>query len=67
MSGPKLETLRHALFREHHPMEKVMRIGLGLLSIEGIPRGRYRLLDHREVESLIQSPKPPKSPKKKPC
>jgi 23S rRNA pseudouridine2605 synthase len=66
MSGPKLETLRHALFREHHPMEKVMRIGLGPLSIEGIPRGRYRLLDKREVESLTQFPKPSKPPKKKP-
>jgi 23S rRNA pseudouridine2605 synthase len=52
MSGPQLEPLRRVLFREHHPVEKVMRIGLGPLNIEGIPRGRYRLLAVREVESL---------------
>ena len=52
MEGAKLENLRRTLFREHHPIEKVMRIGLGPLSIEGIPRGRYRLLEKREVASL---------------
>ena len=48
MEGAKLETLRRTLFREHHPVEKVMRIGLGPFSIEGIPRGRFRLLDGRK-------------------
>jgi 23S rRNA pseudouridine2605 synthase len=61
MQGAKLESLRRALFREHHPIEKVMRIGLGPLSIEGVPRGRYRLLEKREVESLTKPQKPPKS------
>jgi 23S rRNA pseudouridine2605 synthase len=65
MSGPQLEPLRRVLFREHHPVEKVMRIGLGPLSIEGIPRGRYRLLQKREVESLTKPPK--KSSKPKSC
>jgi 23S rRNA pseudouridine2605 synthase len=65
MSGPQLEPLRRVLFREHHPVEKVMRIGLGPLGIEGIPRGRYRLLQKREVESLTKPPK--KSPKPKSC
>ena len=64
MQGPKLEPLRNVLFREHHPVEKVMRIGLGPLNIEGIPRGRYRLLDKREVDALSKAgakgqPKPP--------
>jgi 23S rRNA pseudouridine2605 synthase len=66
MSGAKLESLRHILFREHHPMEKVMRIALGSLSIEGIPRGRYRLLQKREVESLTKPPKKPTKPFTKP-
>ncbi len=52
MAGPKLEALRKILFRDGHPLEKVMRIGLGPLSIEGIPRGRYRVLDAREVTGL---------------
>jgi hypothetical protein len=29
-----------------------MRVGLGPLTVEGIPRGRYRLLDEREAEEL---------------
>jgi hypothetical protein len=33
-------------------VEKVMRVGLGSLTVEGIPRGRYRLLDEREAEAL---------------
>ncbi len=66
MSGAKLESLRHILFREHHPMEKVMRIALGSLSIEGIPRGRYRLLQKREVESLTKPAKKPTKPFTKP-
>ncbi len=60
MQGGKLESLRNALFREHHPVEKVMRIGLGPLSIEGIPRGRYRLLEPRDIASLTK-PKKTKS------
>jgi 23S rRNA pseudouridine2605 synthase len=50
--GAKLEKLRHLMYREHHPVEKVMRVGLGPLTVEGIPRGRYRLLNDREAEEL---------------
>jgi len=50
--GAKLEKLRNLMFREHHPVEKVMRVGLGALTVEGIPRGRYRLLDEKEAEEL---------------
>jgi 23S rRNA pseudouridine2605 synthase len=64
MQGPKLEPLRTVLFREHHPMEKVMRIGLGPLFIEGIPRGRYRLLEQKEVDPLLKPVKKPTRPKK---
>jgi 23S rRNA pseudouridine2605 synthase len=66
MEGAKLENLRRTLFRERHPIEKVMRIGLGTFSIEGIPRGRYRLLEKRELESLTKSPKKPSQPFPKP-
>jgi 23S rRNA pseudouridine2605 synthase len=62
MQGAKLEPLRRTLFREHHPVEKIMRIALGPLTLEGIPRGRYRLLEKREVETLT---KPKKSLKPK--
>jgi len=52
MRDSKLEALRRVLFKEKHPMEKLKRIGLGTLSVEGIPRGRYRLLAEKEVEAL---------------
>jgi len=59
MSGPKLEPLRNVLFREHHPVEKVVRIALGPLTLEGIPRGRYRLLEPREASALASASSKP--------
>jgi len=52
MRDSKKEEMRRVLFKEKHPLEKMKRIGLGPLSVEGIPRGRYRLLAEREVEAL---------------
>jgi 23S rRNA pseudouridine2605 synthase len=51
----KNETLRRLMFKEKHPLEKLKRIGLGLLSVEGIPRGRYRLIEKKEAEKLLKS------------
>jgi 16S rRNA U516 pseudouridylate synthase RsuA-like enzyme len=47
-----------------HPVEKVKRIGLGPLSLEGVPRGRYRLLKKEEAEAIL-NPKKPAKPKKR--
>jgi 23S rRNA pseudouridine2605 synthase len=52
MRDSKKEELRRVLMKEMHPVEKLMRIGLGTLSVEGLPRGRYRLLGPKEVEAL---------------
>jgi pseudouridine synthase len=52
MRDAKKEALRRALAAENHPMEKLIRVGLGPLTIEGVPRGRYRLLRAEEVERL---------------
>jgi 23S rRNA pseudouridine2605 synthase len=52
MRDSKKEELRRVLMKEMHPVEKLMRIGLGTISIEGLPRGRYRLLGPKEVEAL---------------
>ena len=60
LQGAKLEPLRRILFREHHPVEKVLRIAVGPLTLEGLPRGRNRLLDKREVDFLTKSRKPSK-------
>jgi 23S rRNA pseudouridine2605 synthase len=52
MRDTKKEEMRNMLFRERHPLEKMVRIGLGALTLEGIPQGRYRLLAPKEVEAL---------------
>ena len=49
MRDTKKEEMRNALFRGQHPVEKLRRIGLGPLTIEGVAVGRYRLLEEREV------------------
>lgn len=54
--GPKLDGLRDLLMHEGHPVEKVKRIGLSTLSVEGVPQGRYRLLEKKEVEELLNPP-----------
>jgi 23S rRNA pseudouridine2605 synthase len=51
-AGAKLDVLKRTLFKENHPVEKVKRIALGPLSLQGVPNGRYRLLDKRVVDAL---------------
>lgn len=52
MYSARKEEMRKALFKERHPVEKVKRVALGSLSVEGIPRGRYRLLSQKEADSF---------------
>jgi 23S rRNA pseudouridine2605 synthase len=52
MRDSKKDAMRRALIEEQHPVEKLKRIGLGTISLEGIPQGRYRLMDGKEVEEL---------------
>jgi pseudouridine synthase len=52
MRGDKKEELRNVLFRAQHPVEKIKRVAVGPLTVEGIPRGRYRMVREKEVEGL---------------
>src|SRR5438132_313333 len=52
MHSSKKEEMRKVLFKERHPVEKVKRVALGSLTVEGIPRGRYRLLSTKEADLL---------------
>jgi 23S rRNA pseudouridine2605 synthase len=52
MRDTKKEEMRRALLKERHPVEKLKRIELGPLTVEGIPQGRYRMLKEKEVEEL---------------
>jgi len=55
MHSSKKEEMRKVLFNEGHPVEKVKRVALGPLSVEGIPRGRYRLLSQKEADAFKKS------------
>ena len=52
MRDTKKEEMRNVLFREGHPIEKLQRVGLGSLTVEGVPSGRYRILKEQEVDGL---------------
>ncbi len=65
MRDTRKEEMRRVLLKEQHPMEKLMRIGLGPLTLEGVPQGRYRMLEAREVEELRRTMKRGKEVKKK--
>jgi 23S rRNA pseudouridine2605 synthase len=52
------ESLRNILFKSGHPVEKWIRVALGPLSIEGIPRGRYRLMEKSQIDALRKSATP---------
>ncbi len=53
----KRDALRRVLFAEKHPVEKLKRIGLGPLTLEGLPPGRYRRLEEKEVVELRRTMK----------
>jgi 23S rRNA pseudouridine2605 synthase len=52
MRSSKKEEMRRVLLKDRHPVEKVKRVALGALTIEGIPRGRYRLLSQKEADAF---------------
>ncbi|PWT79560.1 MAG: pseudouridine synthase [Acidobacteria bacterium] len=65
MRDSKMEALRNVLYREKHPIEKVKRVALGPLTIEGVPQGRYRFVEKREAEQLLDAGKRVPSGKRK--
>src|SRR5689334_20008865 len=52
MRDTKKEEMRDVLLREGHPIEKLQRIGLASLTVEGVPPGRYQMLRENDVETL---------------
>jgi 23S rRNA pseudouridine2605 synthase len=59
ITAAKMETMRRTLMKARHPIEKLKRVGLGPLSVEGVPRGRYRLLNKKEIEDFRHIKKSP--------
>jgi 23S rRNA pseudouridine2605 synthase len=65
LQDSKKDILRRVLFAEKHPVEKLKRIALGPLTLEGLPQGRYRLLIDKEVDELrcaLKIPPKPRAP-----
>ena len=52
MRDTKKAEMRDVLFRERHPVEKMKRVGLGPLTVEGVAEGRYRILREAEVAEI---------------
>lgn len=52
LRGAKRDALRDVLFAAQHPVEKLVRIGVGTLTLVGLPAGRYRLVAEKEVAAL---------------
>jgi pseudouridine synthase len=63
MRDSKMEKLRITLFREKHPIEKVKRVALGPLTVEGIAPGRYRMIEKQDAEMLIGVARKEKHPR----
>src|SRR5437660_6945399 len=52
MRDTKKDEMRNAVFREQHPVEKMKRVGLGPLTVDGVQEGRYAMVQESEVEKL---------------
>lgn len=55
LRGAKRDALRDVLFAAGHPVEKLVRIAVGPVTVEGLPVGRYRLLSAKEADALRES------------
>jgi hypothetical protein len=53
------------LFAAQHPVEKLKRIALGPLTLEGLPPGHYRTLGEREIVQLRRALTAPAKAKSK--
>ncbi len=76
LSEARRDALRNKLFQTGHPVDKMRRVGMGNLKLEGLASGRHRevstaevatlirLLDGKETAAVDRPPKrPPKPPK----
>ena len=52
LKDSKRDALRRVLFAAQHPVEKLKRIAIGPLTLEGLPPGHYRTLKEPEIGQL---------------
>ena len=65
LKDSKRDELRKVLFAAQHPVEKLKRIALGPLTLEGLPPGHYRTLSEKEVVQLRRVLTAPRKDKNK--
>jgi len=65
LKDSKRDELRRVLFAAQHPVEKLKRIAIGPLTLEGLPPGHYRSLQEREVAQLRRALSAPAKRKSK--
>jgi 23S rRNA pseudouridine2605 synthase len=65
LKDSKRDELRRVLFAAQHPVEKLKRIAIGPLTLEGLPPGHYRTLQEREVSQLRRALSAPRKLKSK--
>ena len=63
LKDSKRDALRRVLFAAQHPVEKLKRIAIGPLTLEGLPPGHYRTLADGEVGQLRRALATPKKQK----
>jgi 16S rRNA U516 pseudouridylate synthase RsuA-like enzyme len=68
LKDSKRDALRRVLFGAQHPVEKLKRIAIGPLTLEGLPPGHYRMLKEPEVAQLRRAltARPKAKPKTQP-
>jgi len=75
LSEARRDALRNKLFQTGHPVDKMRRVGMGNLKLEGLESGRHREVSSAEVATLIRlldgketapADRPPKRPAKPP-
>ena len=65
LEDSRRDALRKVLFAAQHPVEKLKRIAIGSLTLEGLPPGHYRTLGEREVTQLRRTLTAPAKSKSK--
>jgi 23S rRNA pseudouridine2605 synthase len=65
LKDSKRDALRKVLSAAQHPVEKLKRIAIGPLTLEGLPPGHYRTLGEKEVTQLRRTLTAPAKTKSK--
>jgi 23S rRNA pseudouridine2605 synthase len=55
LTQARSDALRDRLFQSGHPVEKMIRVGIGTLALSSLPLGAHRPLTHEELSALTRA------------